>query len=114
MQLMTGPRFYKPVQTRINQVVRFASAQKAECRELDETQLRDLAKQTSSKVQGQGISGRINFRLETDFPLNSDQASTIQMFRGFHPCGYDFFFGGSQQQESGKYLTTWKCSTSCD
>jgi hypothetical protein len=74
-----------------------------------------LAKATQMQSQGRGISGRVIFRVETDSPLTREIAQEVQRRRGYDPRGYDFMeFASGKPQDSSKYVTTWKCSTSCD
>lgn len=75
-----------------------------------------LAQTTTMQRNGNGISGRVTFTLETPYPLNAEDASKIQMLKGYHPAGYDFFgFNNAKSKEKkNTFVSTWQCSTSCD
>ncbi|MBY0405998.1 MAG: hypothetical protein K2X66_18995 [Cyanobacteria bacterium] len=108
MMMNAFPRFSTiPQLKRVNQPIRFGQ-------DLTETELKEIAKQTTAKASGSGISGRVYYENRTNFQLSATQMATIQQLCGSHPAGYGFFDPRSVKQPDNTYLNTWNRSTSCD
>lgn len=60
------------------------------------------------------LSSRVHYRVESDFQLENADGYRIQSF-GYHPEGYGFYgFQSVKNEETGKWISTWKRSGSCD
>lgn len=66
------------------------------------------------KVQRVGESWRYRFIVESDEPINEDEAVRIQKSYGYNPDGYGFGGFKTEEIENGCHRSTWTCSTLAD
>ncbi len=66
------------------------------------------------KIQKIREGWRRRFIIESDEPINEDEAVRIQKSCGYNPEGYGFAGFKTEKMENGLYKSTWTCSTSAD
>lgn len=72
---------------------------------------RALAQNTRVERSESGASALVQFQLESAERLDSGDTYEIQKKVGYHPCGYNHFYGESVYNKTlQKYVTTWWCN----
>lgn len=73
-----------------------------------------LSTNHSSGVDRGNLSDRIGYKVESDFMLKEEDAESIQQLRGSHSSYGILGFNSVKNEDTGKWISTWSRSGSCD